>query len=362
SGAGIGGAAGAAGAADAGGPSGSADADGGAGAVMTTSGELAKGPYTCTTYVGSVLTTEWWNLGFETIVDNAKWQLKWHHHGYIQAWGDPATPFWSDTGDPNNLMTGSPIVSPCAQNSTTPDRVVFLAIDWELLTEQDWVGWLEKDLVAIKTKWPSVRWIDIMPTPRCPDDMMCNPNAKPGPGANDGAGPEDCYIAPYIDSAIAKVVAATPTSWVSAPSSRRRCATEATAPTSRPPTTSSSRRRWATTTRRSRSGARGPRPGGTRELPSAVRAVEVRPLEERAFEIPAAEGRALQPRAPQTAPRRETPGSSASRPRTPFGVAPLRSRPCLARMFSVWSARIVNASWRLPPSSGCGCGGLRSTR
>lgn len=215
------GAPGAAGGGDAGSPgtagaggsaSATAGADGGtdAGPVMSTSGELAKGPYACTTYVGSVLTTEWWNQGFESIVDNTKWQLKWHHHGYIQAWGDPATPFWSDTGDPNNLMTGSPILSPCAQNSTAPDRVVFLAIDWELLTEQDWIGWLEKDLVAIKNKWPSVKWIDIMPTPRCPANKMCNPNAKPGPGANDGAGPEDCYIAPYIDSAIAKVVAAHP--------------------------------------------------------------------------------------------------------------------------------------------------------
>jgi hypothetical protein len=198
------GSAGAAGAA-----AGTGGAGGGAGA-MSTSGELAKGPYTCTTYIGSVLTTEWWGQGFETIVDNTKWQLKWHHHGYIEAWGDPQSPFWADTGDPNNLMSGSPIQSPCAQGSTAPDRVVFLAIDWELLTEQDWIGWLEKDLVAIKLKWPSVKWIDIMPTPRCPDDRMCNPNAKPGPGANDGAGPEDCYIAPYIDSAITKVVAAHP--------------------------------------------------------------------------------------------------------------------------------------------------------
>jgi hypothetical protein len=193
-----------------GGSSGSGTSGGASGAAgaSTGNGELAKGPFTCTTYIGSVLTTEWWGQGFETIVDNARWQLKWHHHGYIEAWGDPQSPFWADTGDPNNLSSGSPIQSACAQNSMTPDRVVFLAIDWVLLTEQDWIDWLEKDLVAIKLKYPSVRWIDIMPTPRCPNNMMCNPNAKPGPGANDGAGPEDCYIAPYIDSAIAKVVAA----------------------------------------------------------------------------------------------------------------------------------------------------------
>jgi hypothetical protein len=183
-------------------------AGGAAGAMSPAGGELVKGPFACTTYIGSVLTTEWWGQGFEKIVDNAKWQLKWHHHGYIQAWGDPQSPFWGDTGDPNDPNGGSPIQSPCAQGSQAPDRVVFLAIDWELLKEQDWIDWLEKDLVAIKLKYPSVKWIDIMPTPRCPQNMMCNPHAKPGPGANDGAGPEDCYIAPYIDSAIAKVVAA----------------------------------------------------------------------------------------------------------------------------------------------------------
>jgi hypothetical protein len=177
-------------------------------ATSTSGGELAKGPFTCSTYIGAALTTEWWNQGFENIVDNAKWQLKWHHHGFIEAWGDPLSPFWGDTGDPNDPNGGSPIVSPCAQNSKTPDRVVFLAIDWVLLTEQDWIDWLEKDLIAIRMKYPSVKWIDIMPTVRCPDNRMCNPNAMPGPGANDGASAEDCYIPPFEDSAIAKVVAA----------------------------------------------------------------------------------------------------------------------------------------------------------
>ena len=81
-------------------------------------------------------------------------------------------------------------------------------MDWVLLTEQEWIDWLEKDVAAIKLKYPSVRWIDIMPTVRCPNNQMCNPNAKPGAGANEGAGPEDCYIPPFEDSAIAKVVAA----------------------------------------------------------------------------------------------------------------------------------------------------------
>jgi hypothetical protein len=206
------GAGGAAGETATAGVSGAAGSEGGAagagGATSAAGGELAKGPFTCTTYIGAALTNEWWGQGFETIVDNTKWQLKWHHHGFVEAWGDPASPFWVDTGDPNNLMSGSPIQSACAQNSKTPDRVVFLAMDWVLLTEQDWIDWLEKDLAAIKVRYPSAKWIDLMPTVRCPNNKMCNPNAKPGPGANEGAGPEDCYIPPFEDSALAKVVAA----------------------------------------------------------------------------------------------------------------------------------------------------------
>jgi hypothetical protein len=198
---------GGAGAAGSAGATGSGGASGAAGATSTTGGELAKGPFSCSTYIGAALSSEWWGQGFETIIDNTKWQLKWHHHGFVEAWGDPASPFWGDTGDPNDPNGGSPYVSACTQNSKTPDRVVFLAMDWVLLTEQDWIAWLEKDLTAIKLKYPGVRWIDIMPTVRCPNNRMCNPNAKPGPGANDGAGPEDCYIPPFEDSAIAKVVA-----------------------------------------------------------------------------------------------------------------------------------------------------------
>jgi len=210
--AGAGDSAGVAGAGGSAGVAGAGGTGGAAGSVDIKAAELAKGPFTCTTYVGAALTSEWWGPGFEGIVDNAKWQLKWKHHGFVESWGDPQSPYWGDTGDPNDLNAGSPMISPCAQNSATPDRVVFLAMDWVLLTEMDWMDWLEKDLTAIKTKFPSVKWIDIMPTVRCPDNRMCNPQAKPGPGANDGAGPEDCYIPPFEDSAISKVVAAHPDS------------------------------------------------------------------------------------------------------------------------------------------------------
>jgi hypothetical protein len=38
--------------------------------------------------------------------------------------------------------------------------------------------------------------------------MMCNPKENYGPGANYDVSREDCYVPPYVDSAIAKVIAA----------------------------------------------------------------------------------------------------------------------------------------------------------
>lgn len=39
---------------------------------------------------------------------------------------------------------------------------------------------------------------------------MCNPTAEYGPGANLSAPRQDCYVPDYVDSALAKVVAADP--------------------------------------------------------------------------------------------------------------------------------------------------------
>ncbi len=181
---------------------------GGSGGLAGSGGEASKGPFTCTEYIGAYLTMEWWGQGFENIVDNTKWQLKWHHHGHVLEWGNPNSPFWSDTGDPMNDASGAPITSACAQNTHAPDRVVLLTLSWEILTEQGWIDALNSDVATIKLKYPSVKWIDLMPMVRCPDNKMCNPKENYGPGADTDVGRQDCYVPPYEDSALQKVVAA----------------------------------------------------------------------------------------------------------------------------------------------------------
>lgn len=175
---------------------------------VTTALEAAKGPYTCTEYLGAYLTMEWWGQGFEQIVDNSKWQLKWHHHGHVLEWGNPNSPFWSDTGDPMNDASGAPISSACTTNTHAVDRVVLLALSWELPDEKAWMDALEADIKTIRMKRPTAKWIDIVPMVRCPQNKHCNPNANYGPGADTDVGRQDCWVPPYEDSAMQKVVQA----------------------------------------------------------------------------------------------------------------------------------------------------------
>jgi hypothetical protein len=189
----------------------SGSASGGSGGAPVASGELYKGPFTCSMYIGAYLSMEWWNAGFQDGVDDAKWQLKWHHHGHITEWAKPDSPFWADTGNPLDDAQGSPIESKCTQNSDKPDRIVLLVISWALTTEDTWVAALNADIANLKTKYPSVKRVDLMTMIRCPMNMQCNPNQMYGIADSDtNAGHQDCQVPPYADSAIAKVIAANP--------------------------------------------------------------------------------------------------------------------------------------------------------
>jgi hypothetical protein len=179
---------------------------GGTGAMTPPSG-----PFTCSMYIGAYLSMEWWNAGFQDGVDGDKWQLKWHHHGHITEWAKPDSPFWADTGDPNNDAQGSPIQSACTMNSNAPDRIVFLAISWKLTNKADWVTNLKASVANIKAKYPSAKRVDIMTMIRCPNNMKCNPNQDYlAPDSDTNAGKQDCQVPDFADQAIAEVIAQDP--------------------------------------------------------------------------------------------------------------------------------------------------------
>ncbi len=185
---------------------GSGGASGGAGGVASTPMN-----FTCTQFLGLLTTNEWYSEDFEKDgVDGTKYQLKYHHFGYVRTWADPTSAFWGETGNSFDLDQGSSIQSACAASTTAPDRLVFAALDWEMLTKEEWVAALESALVTIKGKYPSLKWIDIMTMIRCPMNKQCNPGANYGPGANPVAGRQDCRVPDFEDAAIAAVAAAHP--------------------------------------------------------------------------------------------------------------------------------------------------------
>ena len=194
-----------------GGTSGGASA--GSGGASAGAGGVASMPmnFACTQFLGLLTTNEWYSEDFEKGgVDGTKYQLKYHHFGYVRTWADATSAFWGETGNSFDLDQGSSIQSPCAASSTAPDRLVFAALDWEMGTKEEWVAALESALVTFKAKYPSLKWVDIMTMIRCPMNKQCNPNANYGPGANPVAGRQDCRVPDFEDAAIAAVAAAHP--------------------------------------------------------------------------------------------------------------------------------------------------------
>lgn len=179
----------------------SAGSAGTAGSAGSAGGEPVEATdFTCSQVTGLMITGEWYNAGFEQGgVDPDKWQLKNQHYGYIGNWIDPNSEFWN-----------APVTSPCASGSTAPDRVLFVAVDWEFTTQGQWETALEQVVATIQVKYPGVRRIELMTMVRCPDNQQCNPNASIEPGANYSAAIQDCQVTDYQDAAMATVAAAHP--------------------------------------------------------------------------------------------------------------------------------------------------------
>jgi hypothetical protein len=170
----------------------SADASGpstDAGSEAESSNDAGKPSYTCNLVIGLLVTSEWYMAGFEQVVDNTSWEIKAAHYAYTQEWANPNSSFWA-----------TPIASPCAKNPNAPDRIIFVALNWDYTTEKQWEDDVTKDVTVIQSKFPSVKNIELLSIVRCP--LACGtPPARPA---------ETCYVAPITDQALAAVAAKMP--------------------------------------------------------------------------------------------------------------------------------------------------------
>jgi hypothetical protein len=140
--------------------------------------------FVCSELIGLWVASQWWG-SFEKGVDNARWQFMFQHHGYLELFADPESPFWKNS-----------ITSTCAAQSTTPDRVVFLPFSLTLMTMEDWHAQLTRLVDTMKQKFVGVRRIELLSTLRSPGNMLCPNDKDPG-----------TIVPAYVDQAIAAVAA-----------------------------------------------------------------------------------------------------------------------------------------------------------
>jgi hypothetical protein len=145
----------------------------------------ATDDFKCTQVMGVSVTGDWFNAGFENGLDNARWQVMWRKHAFIEFWADP-----------NNEIWAVPVQSACAANSTNPDRIIFTGVNWQQTAEPWWEEQFEKVIVNLRAKYPNVRRIDLLTMLRAPGNQTC--------------GNVMSVVQPFVDESIAGVVSKHP--------------------------------------------------------------------------------------------------------------------------------------------------------
>ncbi len=151
-----------------------------ANSATTSSG----GPYTCNQIIGGSLSGQWFAAGFENFVDGDRWQIIPKSEAYTNVWADPTNAFWSTAP-----------TSPCTNGSSNPDRVIFIGFNWTYTDAVPFQFDLQNIITNIQAKYSNIKRIDLMTMIRSPDNQTC------------GQATGEDVVAPFVDEAIANVVA-----------------------------------------------------------------------------------------------------------------------------------------------------------
>jgi hypothetical protein len=127
--------------------------------------DAASADFVCNLVIGIKETGEWFNAGFESVVDNARWEVIPVHNGHLELWADPKNALWS-------LAPGSP----CAKNAAAPDRVIFVGTNYDYTTTDEFVPKLTAVVQNLQAKFPGVRRIELMTYVRAPGNVPCPGN------------------------------------------------------------------------------------------------------------------------------------------------------------------------------------------
>ncbi len=141
--------------------------------------------FECTQVIGFSQTNQWYSAGFESAVDNSRWQLLWNSGASINRWADPNYEGWSRS-----------LVSPCSQGQGSPDRVL-LTISGDFQSDPNrWAQQINAVIAVIRDKYPRVRQIILQPVVGGPNNGPCQFNDQVVRASSNH---------PVIDAAIALV-------------------------------------------------------------------------------------------------------------------------------------------------------------
>jgi rhamnogalacturonyl hydrolase YesR len=142
-------------------------------------------PFTCTEVIGVSVTGDWFNAGFEEGLDNSRWQVRWKAHAFIEQWADAQSALWA-----------MPPQSPCAARSNDPDHVIFTGVNWQYKSEAEWQQKYTEVVEVLRKRYAGLKRIDLLTMLRGPQNHTC--------------GSSMTVVEPYIDQAVAAVVAKYP--------------------------------------------------------------------------------------------------------------------------------------------------------
>ena len=171
---------------------------GGNDATAGSGGAAAREPFVCNQVIGLTLTREWYEQGdFESGVDADRWQMKAAQSAYVVEWANPDSSYWD-----------TPLYSPCAENSSAPDRVVLVVLSWTIMEQADWEEAIGGAVDTISAKYPELERIELMSIIRGPQNQSCgDPNVYA----------ENTHIPEPLDQAFLAIAARSPELVVVAP-------------------------------------------------------------------------------------------------------------------------------------------------
>lgn len=149
-----------------------------------STGGSTGGYFACTLVIGFSQTGGWFKSGFESLVQDGKWELLTQSGGAIQLWADPGYSGWSQT-----------IQSRCSSGPV--DRVLLNIAGESGSRVENWVEHIQATIANIRARFPGVRHIMLQPVVGGPQHSTCT---------FEGQTVRASFDQPYIDMAISEIV------------------------------------------------------------------------------------------------------------------------------------------------------------